>query len=116
MKEEIPILPEGISPETLKNLLNDRGALIEATKQSFFWFFYIYFGRYFTFPVAPFHREMIRVAQEENIKRVAVMAFRGSAKSTILNTAFTLWCVMGVPMKKIAPPAIHGKTKFISPS
>ena len=43
---------------------------------------------------------MIRVAQEENIKRVAVMAFRGSAKSTILNTAFTLWCVMGVPQKK----------------
>jgi len=28
------------------------------------------------------------------------MAFRGSAKSTILNTAFALWCVMGTPQKK----------------
>lgn len=84
----------------MKNLLNDRKALIEATRQNFFWFFYIYFGRYFTYPVAPFHREMIKVAQDESIKRGAVMAFRGSAKSTILNTAFALWCVMGAPQKK----------------
>ena len=44
--------------------------------------------------------DMINIAQDENIKRAAVMAFRGSAKSTILNTAFTLWCVMGAPQKK----------------
>jgi hypothetical protein len=100
MNQEINNLPEGIYPETLKKLLNDRPALIEATKQSFFWFFYIYFGRYFTYSVAPFHRKMIRIAQDETIKRAAVMAFRGSAKSTILNTAFALWCVMGLPNKK----------------
>ena len=74
--------------------------MIETTRQSFFWFFYIYFGRYFTYSVAQFHREMIRIAQDESIKRAAVMAFRGSAKSTILNTAFALWCVMGSPQKK----------------
>ena len=96
--------PSNLSPEeirkTLELLLNDRTALIETTKQSFFWFFYIYFGRYFTYPVAPFHMDMINIAQDENIKRAAVMAFRGSAKSTILNTAFALWCVMGAPQKK----------------
>ncbi len=43
---------------------------------------------------------MIKIAQDENIKRAAVMAFRGSAKSTILNTAFALWYVMGSPQKK----------------
>lgn len=43
---------------------------------------------------------MIKIAQDDSIKRVAVMAFRGSAKSTILNTAFALWCVMGLPQKK----------------
>ena len=100
MNQEVNNLPEGINPETLKNILNDRKALIEATKQSFFWFFYVYFGRYFTYSVAPFHRKMIKIAQDETVKRAAVMAFRGSAKSTILNTAFALWCVMGATQKK----------------
>lgn len=50
--------------------------------------------------MAPFHLDMIKIAQNDNIKRAAIMAFRGSAKSTILNTAFALWCVMGAPNKK----------------
>jgi len=100
MNQKFDNLPEGITPETLKQLLDNRPSLIEATKESFFWFFYIYFGRYFTYPVAPFHLDMIKIAQDETIKRATVMAFRGSAKSTILNTAFALWCVMGVPQKK----------------
>ncbi len=66
-----------INPEMLKNLLNDRKALTEATYKSFFWFFYIYFGRYISYPLAPFHLEMIKIAQDDNIKRAAIMAFRG---------------------------------------
>jgi len=100
MTQELQNLPQGITPEALKELLENRSVLIELTKKSFFWFFYIYFGRYFTHPVAPFHLEMIKIAQDESIKRAVIMAFRGSAKSTILNTAFSLWCIMGLPQRK----------------
>ncbi len=43
---------------------------------------------------------MIRIAEDDSIKRAAIMAFRDSAKSTILNTAFALWSIMGVHQKK----------------
>jgi len=43
---------------------------------------------------------MIKIGENENIKRAALMVFRGGAKSTILNTAFALWSLMGSPQKK----------------
>ena len=43
---------------------------------------------------------MFRIAQNEKVKRAGVMTFRNSAKSTILNTAYSLWAIMGIPQKK----------------
>jgi len=43
---------------------------------------------------------MFELAQDEDIKRALVIAFRDSAKSTILNTAYALWAVMGQIQKK----------------
>ncbi|MDD5688654.1 MAG: phage terminase large subunit [Caldisericia bacterium] len=100
MNDEFQNFPDKIDPELLKNILQDRKALIAVTKRSFFWFFYIYFGRYLKYPIAPFHLEMIKIAQDESIKRAGVMSFRDSAKSTILNTAFALWAIMGIHQKK----------------
>jgi len=100
MKKIPQNLPEKINPEILKQILKDRKVMIAVTRQSFFYFFYIYFGRYIKCPIAPFHFEMFRIAQDEGIKRVGVMTFRNSAKSTILNTAYSLWAIMGAPQKK----------------
>jgi len=86
--------------ETIRKLLKDRKALIATAQRNFFLFFYIYFGRYIKCPIAPFHFEMFRIAQDEGIKRAGVMTFRNSAKSTILNTAYSLWAIMGAPQKK----------------
>jgi len=100
MNEEFQNLPNEIDPETLKPILKDRKTMIAVTRRSFFYFLYVYFGRYIKYPIAPFHFKMIEIAQDENIKRAAVMAFRDSAKSTILNTAYSLWAIMGTPQKK----------------
>ena len=89
-----------IDPEILKLILKDRKTMTAITRRSFFYFLYIYFGRYIRYPIAPFHFKMIEIAQNENIKRAAVMSFRDSAKSTILNTAYSLWAIMGTPQKK----------------
>ena len=100
MNKIIQGLPNEFDPKIIKELLKDRKALITATRQSFFLFFYVYFGRYIKNPIAPFHFEMFRIAQDENIKRAGVMTFRNSAKSTILNTAYSLWAIVGMPQKK----------------
>ena len=90
MNEEFQNLPNEIDPEILKLIFKDRKTMIAITRRSFFYFLYVYFGRYIKYPIAPFHFKMIEIAQNENIKRAAVMAFRDSAKSTILNTAYNL--------------------------
>jgi predicted phage terminase large subunit-like protein len=43
---------------------------------------------------------MFKIAQKEEIKRAGVMTFRNSGKSTILNTAYALWAIMGVHQNK----------------
>jgi len=100
MNEEFQNLPNEIDPDILKPILKDRKTMIAITQRKFFYFLYIYFGRYIKYPIAPFHFKMIKIAQDENIKRAGVMAFRDSAKSTILNTAYALWAIMGIPQKK----------------
>lgn len=100
MKKTSQNLPKEINPEILKQILKDRKVMIAITRRSFFYFFYIYFGRYIKCPIAPFHSDMFRIAQDEGIKRAGIMTFRNSAKSTILNTAYSLWAIMGTPQKK----------------
>lgn len=100
MKKIPQSLPGKINPDTLKQILKDRKVMIAVTRESFFYFFYIYFGRYIKCPIAPFHFEMFRIAQDEKIKRAGIMTFRNSAKSTILNTAYSLWAIMGTPQKE----------------
>jgi len=100
MNEEFQNMPNEMDPEILRLIFKDRKTMIAITQRSFFYFLYVYFGRYIKYPIAPFHFKMIGIAQDENIKRAAVMAFRDSAKSTILNTAYSLWAIMGTPQKK----------------
>lgn len=100
MNETFQNLPNEIDPEILKQILKDRKVMTEITRQSFFYFFYIYFGRYIKHPIAPFHYEMFRIGEDEKIKLAVIMTFRNSAKSAILNTAYALWSIMGIPQKK----------------
>jgi len=69
-------------------------------RRSFIHFFYIFFRSYVEYPIAPFHKDMFRCAQNDSLKRIVLVAFRGSAKSTIYSTALPLWVVTGSPKKK----------------
>lgn len=80
---------------TFKKLLEDRDTRIRVTTKSFEWFFLFYFHEHITCDAAPFHQELFEIAEDDSIKLAIVVAFRGSAKSTILNTAYALWSIMG---------------------
>lgn len=100
-------LPQQIPPELLKRILSDSKVMVGLVRRSFFHFFYIFFGPYIQYPIAPFHRDMFRYAEDESIKRILLIAFRGSAKSTIYNTALALWAITGKLKKKHVAIASH---------
>ena len=100
MNNEIQNPINKLDADVSRAILKDRKVMTAVTRRGFLYFFYVYFGRYIKYPIAPFHLDMIKVAQDENIKRAMIMAFRDSAKSTILNTAYSLWAIMGIHQKK----------------
>ena len=66
------------------------------------WFCLIYLRHHLSYPLAPFHREMGHILKDPKHQLIAVMAFRESGKSTIMNTGNILWSILGKPQKKFA--------------
>ncbi len=64
------------------------------------WFFHLYFPHYTEYDTAPFQHEMLGLTEDEDVKRLVILAFRGSAKSTIVSLSYVLWSILGKPQKK----------------
>lgn len=79
--------------------------------QSFKLFFGAYLGHYIKYPFADFHFEMFNLAQDENNKTIVIMGARNSAKSTIMNTALSIWSVLGEPKMKFVVIASRTQLK-----
>ncbi len=82
-----------------KRIISDRNLRRTITGKSHWWFFHIFLSHYVLYPTAPFQHEMLKLGEKKN-KLLAVMAFRGSGKSTILNLSYALWSILGVQQKK----------------
>lgn len=82
--------------------INDKDMRIVTARRSFFHFLGIYLRHRFPLPPAEFHKELIDALDsiDDINKYLAVIGFRGSAKSTVLE-AFALWSM------------INGKHNFI---
>jgi len=90
-----------IIPESLiKRMIKDKKVRTEITKQSHWYFFHFYFAHYVQYPIAPFHEEIFSILENERIKLAVIVAFRGSAKSTLITTSYVLWAILGVQQKK----------------
>lgn len=70
------------------------------TFESHKYFFSIYFNSYITHESADFHDKIFDITENEKIKNGLILAFRGSAKSTILTTSYPIWAILGKPQKK----------------
>jgi len=84
----------------IKAVVGDEKVLAELARQSMRYFFYVCFCDYIKYKIAPFHLDFFDLAQNTSLKRVGVIGFRNCAKSTILNTGYALWSVVGVQQKK----------------
>lgn len=78
----------------------DRNVRKAITKESHWYFFHFYFAHYVTLPTADFQRDIIAFTENDNIKNLFIVAFRGSGKSTIITTSYPLWAVLGKQQKK----------------
>lgn len=81
-------------------MAKDRNFRISLAKESHFWFFHFYFPHYVTFPTADFQREIFKLTENAKNGMAVIVAFRGSAKSTICNLSFALWTILGKMQKK----------------
>lgn len=68
--------------------------------ESMRYFFAIYLNHYMTFELAPFHHEFFSLAEDETKKLIAILAFRGSGKSTYFSTCYPIWAITGKLQKK----------------
>lgn len=92
-----------------ERILKDQRFRQEVVRKSLEYFFPIYFHSYMEYETAPFHVDMFRILEDQRIKFAVIVAFRGSAKSTIITTAYVLWSILGIQQKKFI--VIAGQTE-----
>ena len=71
--------------------INNRDERVYVALRSYWAFCLIYFPHYFPLKPAPFHRKLVRTLCDNAIEMVAIIGFRGSAKSTHASMAFPIW-------------------------
>lgn len=98
-----------IDQENINKIIKNQKERIEVARNNHFWFFNIYLNHYISYPFANFHHEMFKITEDESIKTALVMAFRGSAKSTVLTLSYPIWAILGKPGKKFV--IILGETQ-----
>lgn len=86
--------------EIVEQILGDQATRTAITKESHLWFFHLYFSQYAKYPTADFQKEMFAVTEDETIKKAVIIAFRGSAKSTIMTMSYPIWAILGKLQKK----------------
>jgi predicted phage terminase large subunit-like protein len=89
-----------LNEEELNEIINNRGLRKKMAQEDHLWFFHIYFSHYTQYPTAQFQKDFFNATHDESKNPLVVMAFRGSAKSTILSLSYVIWSVLGKQNKK----------------
>ncbi len=92
--------PIQLDQDTQEKIMKSAKVRRAITRESLGLFFQIYLAQYATYPFAKFHYEMFSLAEDDATKLMVVMAFRNSGKSSVLNTAYSIWSVLGRSERK----------------
>lgn len=93
---EMPVTQEILEKVTANQQLRQK-----VTAESHLWFFHTYFSHYVEYAPADFHKDMFRLTESPDITNLVIVAFRGSGKSTIMNTSYPIWSIIGHKKKFI---------------
>jgi len=83
-----------------KNLILNQDFRRELCSVSHKWFFATYFSDYIKYPSPEFHSELFEITEDSDEFLSVIVAFRGSAKSTIMSLSNPIWSMIGAPGKK----------------
>lgn len=86
--------------DTINQLFQDQSVRRESSRQSHYLFFHLYFNEYVKYPTAEFQRTIFRLTEKVSCPEVFIMAFRGSAKTTIISNSYPIWAIIGNQQKK----------------
>lgn len=86
--------------EIAEKIIKDKNLRKTLSRESHFWFFHIYGNEYIKYETAPFQKEILSLTEDESIKNMVIVAFRGSAKSTIVTMSYPIWSIIGKQQKK----------------
>lgn len=89
-----------LTKKQIAEILHNSVIRKELAYNSIYYFFAIYFFHYIKFPLAPFHKDFFKLAENKSTKLAVISAFRGSAKSTIFSLCYPIWAATGKQQKK----------------
>ncbi len=84
----------------LETIAKDRLVRQTVARESHLMFFHLYFPHYVKFSLAEFQKDIFRITEDASNKLACIVAFRGSAKSTIVTFSYSLWAILGLHQKK----------------
>jgi predicted phage terminase large subunit-like protein len=89
-----------IPTKLIDQMVKDRKIRTAIVRQSHFYFFNLYFSHYVKYPTANFQREFFYLTEHDDVKKLFIVSFRGSAKSSIFTMSYPLWAILGQQQKK----------------
>lgn len=87
-------------PELFDVIAKDPTVRRFVTRENHSLFFSLYLRHYIKHPMAEFQKDIIRVTEDTSNNLACIVAFRGSAKSTLVTLSYAIWSVLGVQQKK----------------
>lgn len=88
--------------EVFEAIAKDPAVRRALTRESHTLFFTLYLRHYIKYPMAEFQKDIIRTTEDRSNPLACIVAFRGSAKSTLVTLSYALWAILGVQQKKFA--------------
>ncbi len=86
--------------ELQQELFTNREMRAKVVTNSHEWFFATYFADHMTHANAKLHKNLFQISEDNDLELAVIMAFRGSAKSTIMTMSYPIWAILGVQQKK----------------
>ncbi len=83
-----------------EKVIGDPHVRREVTRKNLLMFFNVYCPEDIKYDIAPFQKEVFGILQDQAHRFVVIEAFRGSAKTTIVNKTYGIWAVVGEQQKK----------------
>ncbi len=91
---------ESFNKTELEEIIRNPAIRRKLSYENIRYFFAIYLSEHITYPLAKFHYDFFKIAENIKILFAVILAFRGSGKSTIFSLCYPIWAITGKQKKR----------------